>query len=88
MEYYLRYKTQKPEELIYDINYIGHTNMDNTLFYVGKGYDFLKKIITLNELKLVNKFKIISEDNKNIYTVEEFISYLEEGNYKLIRQKV
>ena len=81
MNYYLLFKNQKKEELIFDINQIGYINTKKKILYTNLGYKFLKRLIALNEKKLLNKVSIISEDGKNNYNAEEFIDFL-------IKQKI
>jgi len=85
MDYFLLVKGQKRDELIFDINQVGSTN-DFKKFYPEKGFELINKLIDLNEQKVLNKISIVSSNDKEKYTIEEFIDFLVKNKFKVMKR--
>lgn len=84
MEYYILLEGQKnSEDLLFDLNIIGTYNEQTKTLYANRGYSFLKKIIDLNEQSILNKIRIVSDFGKQMYTIEQFLQFLENNNIKI-----
>ena len=85
MDYFLLYEKQKPEDFTYSINQIGSITSTKN-FYPEQGFYFLKKMIELNEMKILNKIHIVSRDKKQKYNIEEFLDFLKKKKIKIMKQ--
>ena len=78
MTYYLLLKGDTEKDVIYETNVLGEESFET--FYPSVGFMILQRILN-QRLEIIETIEILDE-KKNQYTIEQFVSKLEQWKIK------